>query len=175
LRRRLFTLCSAVSLVLCVAVLAVWGASYRVQFGTSWTEPKRLSNIGVTRGTLFASEVLNPPGYAGTFGSPYGRRTAVVRPPTPLTTTNLLTAEWRFAGFEYLDRSPPRSFRRVAVPCWALAMALAAAPALWYRRRRTKLAGERAGLCPACGYDLRATPDRCPECGAASQGHTAAA
>jgi hypothetical protein len=35
--------------------------------------------------------------------------------------------------------------------------------ALWLRARPDRR--EKAGLCRACGYDMRATPDRCPECG----------
>ena len=59
------------------------------------------------------------------------------------------------------------------VPWWSVCALLALLPGgrlVWRaaqsadralaRRRRA-----RAGPCPKCGYDLRATPERCPECG----------
>jgi hypothetical protein len=54
------------------------------------------------------------------------------------------------------------------VPWWLIAL-LAATPLLRriYRHRRAALR-RAAGQCAACGYDLRESPDRCPECGTAA-------
>ena len=82
---------------------------------------------------------------------------------------------WGQRGFNYSDAGPMTEFGRVkheylAVPIWfvVLVTAAPAAPGVvaWVRRRRRRTA---SGLCPSCGYDLRATPDRCPECGTTAQ------
>src|SRR6476660_2193830 len=60
------------------------------------------------------------------------------------------------------------SARRVGIPWWFLMLVCGALPALWLTRRARIARTHRrrmAGLCSRCGYDLRATPDRCPECG----------
>jgi hypothetical protein len=51
------------------------------------------------------------------------------------------------------------------VPYWAILPPVMILPAIRVVRHFRRRRAVTIGLCPTCGYDLRATPDRCPECG----------
>ncbi len=58
------------------------------------------------------------------------------------------------------------TYQTVSVPDWAIILIGLILPARFVRgsmRRRYRRA--HPGYCANCGYDLRATPQRCPECG----------
>ena len=154
MRCRLFTILSALSLVLFVAVVVLWVVSYRFPpnraggDSLNFTHTDPLWWVLSVRGRLVLCRQS-------------GREWGDEFP------------GFDFAGFEYGGlRGPVGSLYNVAVPHWFAAAVMLALPLVWVRsalRRRRERHRARAGQCWRCGYDLRATPERCPECGAVEQ------
>jgi hypothetical protein len=102
----------------------------------------------------------------------------------PLPPVGFLGFGYGEGGATYVDGST-KSAWGLAVPFWLLYLVTAIGPGVWLQRRAAavrrairrlfatlhRLCHWRhhrrtaAGLCPECGYDVRATPDGCPECG----------
>jgi hypothetical protein len=72
-------------------------------------------------------------------------------------------------GFAFgKQRTVPDSSWAIRVPYWALALAMLAPHGLVMARglrKQRSINWRRGGRCAGCGYDLRSSEDRCPECG----------
>jgi hypothetical protein len=55
--------------------------------------------------------------------------------------------------------------RALVVPYWFIVLACSVLPMLGLRRLIRTRSRRRRGACLRCGYDLRGTPGKCPECG----------
>jgi hypothetical protein len=165
LRRLIFIALASLSLFLCIAILILWPRSYAVADAWGWTWEKGALSAGLASGRLRISRILlldesryAPPWYAHTSYPPRSD------PPTTRFPTTL-----RNLGFawEKTSAAGQHDTTMLIVPLWLPACLAALLPLRW-RALHVRWRADRrirAGQCPRCGYDLRATPDRCPECG----------
>ena len=79
--------------------------------------------------------------------------------------------EWFFSNT--LDSTPSEIVYLTAVPHALPAILFALLPAYTIFNQTRNRRRTRTGRCIACGYDLRASNDRCPECGVAIPAFTA--
>jgi hypothetical protein len=171
--RRLFNITSAVSLLLCIATVALWVRSYRVydwlghssayQHG-EWTRIRLASGIG---GIEFNFQRLQqqsppPPESAGFFFASEPAYPSGIFAPAPdpetfwyrhnFASVNIHWSWWTYVGF--------------LVPHWLVAALLTILPIVSFRRYRHGTAHGAGHPCAHCGYDLTAnTSGICPECG----------
>ncbi|HEV8604156.1 MAG TPA: hypothetical protein VGQ99_02245 [Tepidisphaeraceae bacterium] len=155
---------------------ALWIRSYWVSERLHWNSRdfKAMHEIGVSRGTFCLDfDRAGPNG--GFYMSSHGFSRIPWAPEDLMSAryqAGAPTLDCKLAGFRILAYHEAWGSKRDVffVPCWfvclvAMAILLRSA-AIRRRLARKHLNGAR---CHQCGHDLRATPDRCPECGASAK------
>ena len=167
LARRLFTLSAAASVSAFAAVAVPWALGCEV-------------GLDPAKGFWRESMPVERAGFAPGFG-PQGISLGLVTPlpdgdARPILFGGPSSHAFGVGYWEGTLLGPLESFESSMIPAvglyrgvrvsHALSLSLTAAiPVLWaaWRIRTRRRYG--AGLCSQCGYDLRASPGRCPECG----------
>ena len=155
---------TALSLLVCAAVVALWVRSYVVGDGVGYDEGGTWSRL-----VLFHSSMGRTWAAVGTAWSEHSRDRGwfhSATPAKPLVIWNTDQPLWEPLGIAggRADSAVFDSFE-VALPHWLLVLGIGALPGWRFIRRGIQRSRRGRGLCPQCGYDLRASASGCPECG----------
>ena len=172
MRRKLSNLAAAVSLVLCVATAALWIRGHFVA-DHFWLIHRSGHGqlVRSARGFINFEARLSRddirPQERPLVRFSYERSTWLDNADLTTSYPNQQYS-WKLGPFSFVKVVYPRRgwMWRLHVPMWLLVALTLPWPAYWYLAMLTHRRRRRAGRCLQCGYDLRATPNRCPECGA---------
>lgn len=162
--RRLYIILTVLSGVLCAAAVAMWVRSEGRADGYLWHNPNSDTwrYLGSQRGQIFIEN--GRVGFTGFESYPLAPETAEM----PWE-----TFRWNCPGIEYKSCEKAswsrEGFWFIGVRFWLIASVFAITTGLFYRWLPGAI---RPGHCRRCGYDLRATLAKCPECGATPNAKT---
>ena len=175
LKRGVFNFAAAVSMALLAVTLALWARSYWHYDFAEYSELGRLSvaahsGVGVILLELQRTQVESSwiERWLGdaeeengwSFGT---TRVQTLRRPFWIDDSTF----WGQLGLQlwHESRGAQYAWLRLSSPHWLVCLLAAVLPVVRFRRVIRSARRSSQGLCPACGYDIRATPERCPECG----------
>jgi hypothetical protein len=166
--RRLFSIASVFSLLLCVATASLWIRSHWKSDDVWQFLPRRYFACASFSGTLlFFYEPEDYPAYP--VGWAYTNE-PTMRFPNRDVTPDGTYHRFAWLGFGYDPDYSIMTFRgghtgyRLYLPHWLFCLIFLIMPVTWFRRRWRDRWLKREGHCRVCGYDLRASEGRCPEC-----------
>jgi hypothetical protein len=172
MRRHVLNLAAAVSLGLCAAACFLWVRSGLCRRGDHVYRfsPAAAYSALSAGGTLSLQRFATPEPWWDAGRWQYRRWVGAPQESDEPRRLKVLGFDFHHGHGTSARTQRPYVVTRVEVPLWAVSLATAVLPAAWLVVRVRDRHRGCAGLCPACGYDLRATPGRCPECGAVPGG-----
>jgi hypothetical protein len=161
------------SLMLCLAMVMLWVRSYR-HFDYAFHNPSTSDALGVCfrKGAVQLSWERTPdqrfawPRWeAGTLDLDDSVEIKDVVEQLLADSGNDVVPVLLHTRAIQIKGAPSGSFHSMTVPYWLMIVVIGAVPVFRARSNARRLQRSREGCCVSCGYDLRATPARCPECG----------
>ena len=140
------------------SIASVRGATHWVRVTSAYVHRPQDQGVIVQSGPVRASETLD---------RRYRLRTRDIH----ILGFAWIEGDWR-QGFIY-PGEPALPYRAIIIPFWPIALMTGLVPLIYMRSCFLSRRRSRRGLCHTCGYDLRASKDKCPECGSVIGGKPA--